>query len=346
MIAVLDRHLGWTFLRNAVMVALATIIVFVVLDVLMSITVLARAAPSPWTKVELFACRIPALLGLAFPLAATVAVLATVAPMLRRGEFTALGAAGVNLHRATRSLLFGAAIAGCADLAVADLVAPGSTARAMALQDLLEGQQREGRVWRTEDGAHWFAGRARLVHTPQPELGQIAVATADDLVIAPLLRWQDGAWIAPKGSVRLDARQGAQRLGRLPPGPLPAIADLPYSPDELYRRLLPRYTMTSSELFARGERADLAVAWGRLGRLLMIPLMAMAAMAVFVRFVHRDRIAVGAIYGGLAALVPAGVIALAGATADTVPGHPALVALGGSLIAAAPPLWWWWRWRL
>lgn len=342
----LDRHLAGQFTRNAAMVATVTVVVFVVLDVLLGFQLLTRAAPSPWTKVELFASRIPGLLNFAIPVAAVIAVLATAAPKLRGGEFTALGAAGIPLQRSTRALLFGCLLLGVVDTVIADLATPPSTARALALQDLLEGQSREGRVWRADDGSTWFAGGAKLVGTEHPSLERVVVATGEVMVLSDRVAWDGARWRTPAGCIVLRVANGAQHLDRMPPGDLPREVVLRMPPDQLYRRLLPRYTMSSSELLARGERADISLVWSRLVRVLMPALAAMAAMAVFVRFRNRDRIAVATIEAVAAGLLPVVLLMLAAMAADTAPGPPGLAVLVGCVIAAVPPVWLWWRWKL
>lgn len=342
----LDRHLAGQFARNAAMVAAVTVAVFLVLDVLLGFQLLTRQAPSAWTKLELFACRVPGLLNFAVPVAAVVAVLATAAPMLRRGEFTALGAAGIPLQRSIRALVLGCLALGAIDTAIADLATPPATARALALQDLLEGQNREGRVWRGDRGDTWFAGGAKLVGVDRPVLSQVVVADPGRMVLAGELAWEGGRWTAPSGCTVLIVERGAQRLERTPPGDLPAAVGLDLPPEELYRRLLPRYTMTGAELLARAERADIATLWSRLVRVALAPLAAMAALAVFVRFGNRDRIAVAVVRASAAALLPAVLLALAAMAADTAPVHPAVAVLAGCAVAAVPPLWLWRRWRL
>jgi len=346
MTSTLDRHLAIQFVRNAALVTTATVIVFIVLDLLLNFHLLTRTAPSPWTKLELFACRIPGLLNFALPMSAVVSVLATVAPMLRRSEFTALGAAGITLQRSTRALLLGCMLIGIVDVVIADLATPPATARALALQDLLEGQGREGRVWRSEDGSTWFAVSAKLVGTPRPELRRVVAANGTSMLMAERMVWSGGAWGAPKGCIVLHVEGGGQRLERRPAGALPDVLGLALDPDTLYRRLLPRFTMSSAELLGRGERSDIATVWSRGSRVLMPLLAAMACLAVFVRFHNRDRLAVSLVESVSAALVPVALLAVAGMAADSTPGSPALVVGMGCVAAAAPALWLWWRWRL
>jgi lipopolysaccharide export LptBFGC system permease protein LptF len=345
-IPTLDRHLAVHFARNLALVACAVVVVFMALDVLLSFHLLAKQGAGPWLKLELFAARVPALLNFAIPVAAIIAVLATAAPMLRRGEFTALGGAGIGLRRSTRALLLGCLIAGLIDAVIADTAAPPSTAHAMALQDELEGQSREGRVWRTADGTTWFAGGARLVATGEPRLSRVVVATRDSLLLADRLVWNGTAWTAPMGCAVMTVRDGGQRLDRLPAGPLPAASRLDLPPAELYRRLLPRHTMSGAELLDRGERADLAMIWARWTRVLLPVLAGMAALAVFVRFSNRDRVVVATVEASLAALVPVAILTVSGIAADTAPGPPGLGVAVGVLLAAALPLTLWLRWRL
>ena len=104
--------------------------------------------------------------------------------------------------------------------------------------------------------------------------------------------------------------------------------------------------MTSAELLARGERSDVATVWSRATRLIAPLLAAMAALAVFVRFRNRDRVAVAVVEAVAAALFPTALLAVVGMAADTTPGPPGLAVAVGSLIAAAPAVWLWVRWRL
>lgn len=345
MIGTLDRHLAAQFLRAFAAVAAATAIVFVVLDVLLGYHLLARPAPSPWLKIELFAARVPALLNFALPLAALIAVLAVMVPMLRRGECIALGAAGLSMPRIARMLLLGALAVGVLDAVLALQVTPLATSRALALQDILERRAREGRVWE-EGGVSWFAARVRVLDAAEPRLEGVVAARAGSILQADALRWTGAGWELPEGALLFSAAGGAQRLERLPPGPLPAALPLALAPDALFRRLLPRHTMSGGELLARGERADIAAFWGRLARLALPLLMALWALPTLVRFANRDRVAVATAEAALAALVPVAVLAAAALGADATPGHPALAIAAAVLLAALPAAWRWRRWRL
>lgn len=342
----LDRYLAWQFVRNLALVASAMIVVFLGLDVLMNFHLLTRQADSPWVKVQLFLGHVPALLNFAIPISAVVSAMACAAPMLRRGEFTALGAAGITLQRSTRMLLIGCLAAGAADAVLADLVTPPATARAIVLQDILEGQSREGRVWRSEDGATWFAGATRLFGPKQPLLRRLVVASPDRLALIESLAWDGRRWTAPTGAVVLRIEAGAQLLERHPPGILPGHLDMTMPPAALHRLLLPRYTMTTSQLVNRGERADLTAVWSRWSRALFPVLAAAVVLAHFIRFRNRDRIAVATIESVALALIPTAILATAGMAADSAPGPAGMVVVVGAAIAAAVSAVMWWRWRL
>lgn len=341
----LDRHLSRRLLRGATLIATAVVVVFLALDAFMALPLLARSAPLA-LKAEFFLARLPALLNVAIPVAALAAVLATVAPMLGRGEFTALGAAGIDPRRATRALLAGCLLIGIVDAVLADRVTPGATAHAIAVQDRLAGQTREGRVWRGDDGTTWFAAGARLVGVQVPELTGAVAATSERLAMFECLAWDGRAWHAPAGAAVLQLSGGGQRLDRLGPGPPPPGLDPGLPPDLLFRRLLPRYTMSGGELLERGERADIAILWSRWSRAVLPLLMAMAALPVFVRFANRDRIAVAAIQAVVAAAAPVAILGLASLGGDTVAGPPWLGMAIGLLLGAALPAWLWLRWRL
>ncbi len=346
MLPTLDRYLIVQFLRNMLLVLVALVAIFMVIDILFGFHLLVRPEPYRWFKVELFLSRLPGLINFALPVSAIISVLACTVPMLRRGEFTALGAAGFTVQRSTRVLLVGCLVVGLFDAVIADFATPRATARALAMQDRLEGQTREGRVWRT-DGATWFAGSCYLVgEDKKPELDQVVVATTDRLAMAEQLIWQQEAWFAPKGLLCLFIEGGAQRMLRLPPGPLPQTLSLDLTPKDLQRRLLPRYTMTSSALLARSERADVALVWSRWTRFLIPVLAAMSAMAVFIRFRNRDRVVVAAIEACIVALIPIVLLMVSSMSSDTTPGPPWVGVMLGALIAAIPAGWLWWRWRL
>jgi lipopolysaccharide export LptBFGC system permease protein LptF len=343
----LDRYLALAFLRNLLLVVVVAVAILLALDVLFGLQLLMRRGEyGAWPVIQYFACRVPGYLGFALPTGAVIAALVVTAPMLRRGEFIALEVAGMSLRQATRALVVAALLTGLVDALIADAVAPAAMARSLAVEDLLQGQRREGRVWTVpERGSTWYAGGATLVGTPRPELRRVVAASPQRMAMAERLVWEGGRW-QPAGPVLAWSllEDGAHRLERAA-----ALGDdlgLPVPPDELYRRLLPRYTMSGVQLIDRGERADLAQFAGRWARLLITPLAVLAALAAFVRFANRDRIIIGAVRGCLAALVPIAIITVATLAADATPGIPVLTVIGGVVVAATGVGIAAWRWRL
>lgn len=341
----LDRHVARQFARAALQVTLAALAAVLIIDVLLSYHVLAR--PAPWSaKLELLAARVPGLLNFALPVAALVAALAVALPMLRSGECIALGAAGLSLSRAFRSVLLGCLALGALDALLALQATPLATARAVALQDAIEGRAREGRVW-TEAGVSWFAGRLRVVGAQRPLLEVVVAARPGSVLQADRLQWDPAqGWLLADGGWLFRVVDGEQRLTRVSPGPLPGDLALPLPPEALFRRLLPRHTMTARELWERGERGDSAVLWGRAVRLAVPALMAMCALPVLVRFRNLGRLAVATAESAFVACVPAAIVSVAVLGADATPGPPALSIGIGLLLAAVPALWLWLRWRL
>jgi lipopolysaccharide export LptBFGC system permease protein LptF len=344
----LDRHLLRLFLRHAALVAVATLVVFLTLDVLLTMHLLVRKTPDGATIfVEYFLCRLPELANFALPVSALVSALVCAGPMLRRGEFIALSAAGIGPRRATRAILLGCLLLGGMDTIIADQLTPHATARTLAIQDLLEGQNREGRVWRVpESNSTWFASGAKLVGVAQPQLTQVVVATGSSLAHLDRLSWNGTAWQADQPWVEMRGQGAQQILERRAPGPLTGEIALPLTPEALYRRLLPRYTMSSTELFARGERADVAEVCGRWTRLLLPFLAAMMALPGFVRFLNTHRLAVAAVQASGMAVIPIGILVLGVLSADTMPVPPWIAVPLAVLVAAMPGWVRWLRWRL
>lgn len=347
----LDRHLmrqaGTVLGLSAAMIVVLAIGV----DFLINMGDLFKARPDEEGRggliLELYLWRLPQLLNLALPAGMLVAALVLAAPMLRRGEFTALGACGISMQRAMRPLLVLALLVGLVDTAIADLVTPRAIARSTAIEDRLMGLRRRGRVFTVDEtGSSWFTGRAALTQDP-PLLDQVVVATAQRLVMAGAVAWHDGRWTASGGALSFGPDASGQ-LVLTRPRPLVLSDDLalPLSPTELYRRLLPSFTLTSRELLQRGDAPSQALAGGRWVRTLLPLFMVLAALPALVRFHHRSSLVTGAIKGLGAAAVPTGVLVAIVGAADATALHPFAALAIGVLGAAVPALWWWERWRL
>ncbi len=355
MIGRLDRYLAMRAAMAALLLCLALITVFIVIDVLVNLNILfvgkAEVAASERLSLVfgLYLDRLPQLINFALPVSALGAALLVCAPMLRRGEFTALGAGGIGPRRATRVLLAVALIIGCADGLVADLLTPHATASANAREDRLRGMAREGRSWLDPaTGTSWFAGSVSLVGRDadrQPVLSRVAAASPDQLVYAERAEWRQGRWRLMGDVARMQI--GADRLVRCdrPVGMDASALGLVQPPAELYRMLLPRFTMRSDELADRGAPGDMGVVWGRWLRVVMPLAMVLMAMPVFVRFLYRDRLVIGVIRGVAVGVVPAAVIVVGGIATEGAR-QPAVVAIGTAVLAISPGLWLWLRWRL
>lgn len=351
MTGVLDRYMAARMASATALATVAMLGVFLGIEVLASMSGMLQAgdiAGRTGMMVERFLWRLPALANIALPTAAVAAAIAVCAPMLRRGEFIALNGGGVSPGRATRSLLAVALLVGMLDAGLADWVTPMATARALAIDDALQRQQRQGRVWSAPDTrASWFCGRARLIGVGEPALDGVVVASRERMAIVDSVVWRGGAWTASGGAVvARRAPGGGLEVDRAAALRLEGDLALNQDPAQLYRMLLPRFTMSGPQLLDRGERSDLALVASRWSRALLPLLCLLLALPVFVRFAHRDQLVVGVLRACLAAAVPGVMVVAAGLAADNVPGHPAFAVAAGCLLAAVPGTLAWRNWRL
>ncbi len=348
----LDRYL----LKRGTVVLLATatlmIVVAFAFDLLINIGTYAAAMnkgnATLGTILSLYAQRLPQLANIALPVGMIVSALVLCAPMLTRNEFIALSASGVSLRRATRVLLVLALIVGAVDALIADRLSPHAIARSTAIEDQLQRQHRQGRVWSVPaTGTSWFAGAVHLLPGQDPHLEGVVIANADQLITAERVVWRGELWHVDGALLRFgpDAR-GSMALTRPTVLGLSGSLDLPYSPTELYRQLLPRFTLASDELLTRGEKADFSVILGRLLRTVLPALAIMAALPVFVRFAHRTTLVTGAIKALAAAAVPTVLLIGTAAVADSTALPVTAMALIGTVLAVIPALRWWLRWQL
>ncbi len=353
MIRRLDTHLFRRYVSSLALIAGAITALFLGMDLLINLNVLANLPSgddgSRFASIlKLYLNKFPQVLNFALPVAALAAALAVAAPMLKRGEFIALGAGGISPRRASAALLLGAFAVGLFDTLVADWVTPHAVARSAAIEDKLQGQIRQGRAWLDDaTGTNWFIGEVYLLEGENPGMKRVVAATADTLVYADRADWSDGRWRLSGGILRLrlvgSGRVACDRLNALPlEGPL-ALA---LSPKELYRQLLPSYAMRTDELLQRGRAQDFAQVWSRWTRLLLPLIMIVTALPLFVRFVNRDTVVVAILQAALAAAGCAGIIALGGLTADATPLPSWTMVLLAVSVAATPGVVLWRRWSL
>lgn len=177
-----------------------------------------------------------------------------------------------------------------------------------------------------------------------PRLHRVAAANGGDLVYAEYADYVDEAWILHR-VVRMrmlaDGQVACERLESF----AGARLGLDEGPKALYRRLLPRFTMTSSELIERSSVGDLAVVWGRWLRIILPAAMLITVLPMFVRFASRDRLVVAAVQAVAAGLWPAAVLVVGGIATEAAR-VPAVAATVAVVAAIGPGLVLWWRWRL
>jgi lipopolysaccharide export LptBFGC system permease protein LptF len=348
----LDSYLFRRAALATLMVAALMIIIAVSIDFLVNIGTLAKSTDKSGRfllVLELYWWRLPQLANIALPTATVIAALLVCAPMLRRGEFVALSASGISPARAARVLPLVAILMGGIDAVIADSLTPGATVETTRIEDTLENQRRLGRVWQVPaTGTSWFAARAQgLIIDKPPSVDRVVIAYGSGLIMADKLIWQGKAWEL-QGHLLEFRIEPDGRAALYHPTEIPLEADLalPYDPQQLYAKLLPRDTMSSRQLLRLGDRSDTAYAWSRWARGLYPLLAVLVALPAFVRFVHRDNLISGVAKALGAAALPIVGMVVGGYAAETSGLPPLAVVIAAACLALVPSLIAFWRWRL
>ncbi|MDA3959336.1 MAG: LptF/LptG family permease [Planctomycetota bacterium] len=350
--ATVDRYLFKRSLASAALILGLVVVLMLGLEALMSMRWylkgdLPEGTSRLWLICQLLAMRVPQILSPLLPIAAVGGVLMAIAPMLRKGELTALAAGGVSLRRACRSALLLAISIGVLDFALSDQVAPRLETQREALEDLLQGSFQHGATWHEADsGADWYAERVQLSRSGELTISDVIIATADGrLVTAGQLTHTSAGWqleppiVFSAGGEQPQLERSTEALPCT--GPLAVNA----KPDELASDLLSRHARTSLELLSRGSRLELSLVWQRLVRL-VIPLLCLCcALPIFVRFSNRNRLLIGAAQALLMAAVPMIIMAVGTIAADTSPWPLPVVAALSLALALAPGAALMLRWR-
>lgn len=355
----IDRVLLRRCLLVAAAIAAGSTVLVLSIDLVFNLNRLLRLAErdggGPGLVLAAYALRLPQLLGPVLPLAALGAALLATGPMLRRGELSALAASGLAPATACRAVLVLAVTCGLLDLALADLAAPHLAGQQEEIRARLGSSRANARLWIEHDsGTTWFARRSDLRQPAAPVLeGIMAAPATGGLWSAAALAAADPAAVdaaADSGWTLLAPIQHLDEAGALhrfaENRPATGILTISGSAPQLARRLASRAALGSGELLARGHRADRAEAYGRWLRLVMPLLLVMTALPAFLRDEHRHRLMSAAIAAIGRALVPAGLLLAATATARASSGAPEIALTIGLLLAATPAVWSWTRFRL
>jgi len=343
----LDRYLALRMLVITIMVTALMLIVTIALDFLINMGGYKMSSPGQSLLiVYLYWFKLPQLLNLALPTAAVIAALLVCSPMLKRGEFVALSASGVSPPRVALILPFVALGIGLVDCYIGDRITPVASIRTIEIQDQLQNQNRKGRVWEVPaTHSSWFVGSEQLLTATIPTMRIVVIASARGLVRADMMQYLGGHWQLSGNLLEFRVNgDGTTDMDR--PTQIPLVDDLalPYTPHQLFARLLPRDTMTGNQLMHVGDHGDVAYAWSRWSRSAFPFLAVLMALPVFVRFAHKDNLILGVARSLAAAAVPIFIVTLGGFAAESMP--PALAILAGLAVALAPCIWVYRRWRL
>ncbi len=347
--SILDRVMFSHGLMTMIIILVLMLSVVIGIDLLLNLNRLLRGGLEDDQLRSLLIVRfvlyqIPGVMSLLIPVVFIVALIATTAPMLRRGEYIALSASGISLPRSARGLFILALLVGMADFLIADRVAPHLETRRDTVEEQLTGSSRGAQTWIIADtGSRWMAADVTLSDPLEPRLHGIMIAPADGSIVhATALDWQAGRWQL-RGPVVIGHHNSYQELDSLPcDGPL----RLPLTPSGLGELLASSHTMTCRELLAHGGTSQRAVAWGRLLRIFAPLLAALYTLPAFVRFLHRYHMVQAAVRAVVIGLIPLGIITGAAWSADTGALRPETISIMALALAAIPGLAMVWRWRL
>jgi lipopolysaccharide export LptBFGC system permease protein LptF len=287
-------------------------------------------------------------------------VLLALSPVLKRGEFSALWAAGLSPRRIVWAPLFLSFFVGLLLWIVVDQLEPRLQPRSRIVRAALTGRVQGGRTWQNPvTKTHWMAERFLLASGQAPLIQDVKAAPpeGDPLLIVcadQLTHSATEGWIL-QGSVVAIFRQEDGRTTRIVSDRLPCtgILELPEKRSAFAELLVNQRSFDSLALIqrlatahpsqARTFRAEML---GRLLKMLLPLACVMAAIPIFVRFENRQRLTLAAIQALAMSAVPAIILSIACVHLDR-PGLPTIpVAIAAAVLAFVPGLILFWRWRI
>lgn len=205
---VLDRYILGEFTKLLVMAVAAFIILFVVVDVFENMDDLMERGVPLGRSVAFFAYKIPFIVGQVSPIAVLLAVLLSLGIFAKHNEVTAIKAGGVRLSSVLRPLLAAGVAISVGVILMNETLAPAAMKKADTFRTVwLEGVKgsygRQGMWIKEADGIY----NIRHLDLAAGELGGVSYfATGRDFrasrrIQARLMRWRDGAWVAPKATL-------------------------------------------------------------------------------------------------------------------------------------------------
>ncbi len=345
-------RLDWYLLRRTLvvvaMVVALMIIITIAIDFLINIGMYMHGTKAGQARLvaELYWYRLPQLANISLPIGMVIGALVVCAPMLKRGEFIALSASGISPARAALAIPLVALLLGLVDAYIADRITPHAVVQTTHIGDVMQNSNRMGRVWEVpETRSSWFIASAGGLLGEVPSVQTVVIASSEGLVTADRMLWEDDHWRL-EGHIAQFVVQSDGRCQLMRPQELPLTGNLrlPYRPDKLFARLLPRDTMSTADLMRQGDTSDISYAWSRWTRCVMSLLAVLVAVPVFVRFLHRDSIILGVGRALGAAALPVAAIMAGSLTAEH--GYPEIVLPVTVFITLVPCLVVYWRWRL
>ena len=258
--------------------------------------------------VTYYCLRLPMLVDPLWPIASVGAAMLTLAPMIKRQEIIALGAAGISLKRIAAPIVLLSMLTGGILFIISDQVAPRLASQLAAIEDTLLDQQRHDRVWSDPNSSQWYATSVDLTNPQQPRLtGLIAHNAQHQLLRAGSLYFTDGQWVLADPVIIVDNQQIEQYDDISLPFQQWAIS---YTPQSLSAQLVSRQALTSWQLLQRSGQLETSIILSRFTRFVIPYLMTLLAVYMFLRVNRTEQLLLQAGKGFGLALVAPGLIYL------------------------------------
>ncbi|NRA38552.1 MAG: LptF/LptG family permease [Planctomycetes bacterium] len=341
---VLDNYLFKKSLFALICILTVTVFVVLFFDMIFNIDKLLlrpiAQEDNRWNLIfQFYLMRIPSIVTSVLPFTMMSAALVTCAPMLRKNEFTALGASGISPQQICRVLFFLALFCGITQYTISNHLNPLVYNHNSHVETALGRGGNPSKTWKNNDNdSIWFAADSRIFNDEKPSFKRVYIVAANgDIVYA-----QRMIWIGKKNRWKLQApiihwqTQGEHSVQELTNFKLAGPFALEQSPYEIQQELLTREALTASELFDTGEHMHLSLFLNRC-LALVVPLLALCyGLPYFARFKNRQQILVASTKALTLAAVPVLIISLTGMASDASSWSPWLSNSIGLFLACIP----------
>jgi lipopolysaccharide export system permease protein len=246
----LDRYIGFRFLRMVGMAVLSFVVIFVSVDAFDHFSRWVDKDVSIEVFLRYYFYGLPYIIVLVLPIAVLLSSLFLVSSLARRNELVAIRAAGLSIPRMFLPLLVIGLLISMFELAVGDFVVADSLYRQSIVKrveidgnDPIDYSRRSNFAHRSLDGSifeiGFFDGKTGVMNNVSMEwLDDSARVTRR--IDATSMSWIDSAWVAMGAASRQFGPSGEVVYSWTDTLPMPGVSDLPEdfgsrqkSPDEM-----------------------------------------------------------------------------------------------------------------